>query len=105
MIAALLAALVTLGAPPCQEATPHEWQVEYADGVTHDLYSASGEITLDLRPYRDWRMRTRPAGTEAWSPWSEWNEVEHYPGDINGDCAVGAVDFSRLRMHFGEQCP
>jgi len=100
---ALLLALLTIGAPPCQ-TSPHYWEIEYADGVVENYATSGGELSFEERPFRRWRSRRLPAWTATWSAWSEWYAAEPYPGDINGDCIVNVEDFNLVRMHFGETC-
>lgn len=105
MTPALLFALVTIGAPPCQPGVPTEWEIEYADGLVVTETSPDGELNFEERPYRDWRSRARPVGTVVWSDWSRWIPAKPYLGDVNGSCSVTSIDFNIVRIHLGEVCP
>ena len=102
---ALLFALLTIGAPPCQEGVAQEWEIEYADGVVENYATGGGELTFEERPFRRWRSRRLPAWPATWSAWSEWHAAEPYPGDVNGDARVDVEDFRILLKHFGDVAP
>lgn len=104
MIAALLA-LVVFGAPPC-DGSLMDWEIEYASGFVESYPRIIGPLEFEPAPFDDYRARYRlSSGPGPWSVWSDWIEVEHYPGDVDGDGAVGSSDFIELRMHFGEVAP
>jgi len=93
LTAALLLALLTIGAPPCQEGVAHEWQVLYGNGAVESYTSASGELEFEERPGWRWAARSRPTGTVVWSEWTWWHPAE---------CSATDDDFRIPQL---DQCP
>lgn len=106
LVYALALKIGTLSAPGAQT---YQWEVLYPQtGGPSEFYTTTAPW-LEFQPAYGWMLRSRVRGafSGAFGPWSDWSSdfvVNPLPGDVDGDCAVGAPDVVEVGQNWARRC-